>query len=105
MCTTILCCITHLDKPMSESTNNPAPNSPNNAKIVDKKPVVLELEPKTYYWCTCGESTNQPYCNGAHKGTGFVPLPFTVTETKKVALCLCKQTGNAPFCDGAHTKL
>jgi CDGSH-type Zn-finger protein len=74
-------------------------------KIVDKKPVVLELEPKTYYWCTCGESTNQPYCNGAHKGTDFTPLAFEVTETKKVALCLCKHTGNAPFCDGAHTKL
>jgi len=74
-------------------------------KIVGKKPVVLELEPKTYYWCTCGESTNQPYCNGAHKGTGFTPIAFEVTETKKVALCLCKHTGNAPFCDGAHTKL
>jgi CDGSH iron-sulfur domain-containing protein 3 len=72
-------------------------------KIVDKKPVVLELEPKTYYWCTCGESINQPYCNGAHKGTEFTPLAFEVTETKKVALCLCKHTGNAPFCDGAHT--
>jgi CDGSH-type Zn-finger protein len=46
-------------------------------KIVDKKPVVLELEPKTYYWCTCGESTNQPYCNGAHKGTEFTPLALS----------------------------
>lgn len=70
--------------------------------IVDKKPTVLELEPGTYYWCSCGHSNNQPFCNGAHKGTGFVPNKFEQTEKKKVALCLCKHTGNAPFCDGSH---
>lgn len=73
--------------------------------IVDKKPTVLTLEPGTYYWCSCGLSENQPFCNGAHKGTDFKPLAFEVTEAKPVALCLCKYTGNAPFCDGAHQKL
>jgi CDGSH iron-sulfur domain-containing protein 3 len=73
--------------------------------IVDKKPTVLTLEPGTYYWCSCGLSENQPFCNGAHKGTDFKPLAFEVTEAKPVALCLCKHTGNAPFCDGAHQKL
>lgn len=73
--------------------------------IVDKKPTVLTLEPGTYYWCSCGLSENQPFCNGAHKGTDFQPLAFEVTEAKPVALCLCKHTGNPPFCDGAHQNL
>jgi len=77
----------------------------NQPIIADKKPVVLDLEPGDYWWCACGASTNQPYCDGAHKGTGFSPLKFTVEEPKKVALCLCKATANAPFCDGSHTKL
>ncbi|NER35350.1 MAG: CDGSH iron-sulfur domain-containing protein [Oscillatoria sp. SIO1A7] len=76
-----------------------------NAVIADLKPAVLTLEPGTYYWCSCGQSTNQPYCDGSHAGTDFVPLALEITETKQVALCLCKQTGNQPFCDGAHAKL
>ncbi len=77
-------------------------NSDLQPVIVDKKPVVLELEAGSYYWCSCGYSTNQPFCNGAHKGTDFVPTKFEVTEKKKVALCLCKHTAKAPFCDGTH---
>lgn len=73
--------------------------------IADKKPAVLELEPGTYYWCSCGQSQNQPCCNGAHKDTGFTPLAFEVTEKKRVALCNCKHTANPPYCDGAHSKL
>jgi CDGSH iron-sulfur domain-containing protein 3 len=73
--------------------------------IADKKPVVLELEPRTYYWCSCGQSQTQPFCNGAHKGTEFTPLAFEVTENKKVALCNCKYSGNPPYCDGSHSKL
>lgn len=73
--------------------------------IADRKPVVMSLEPGTYYWCTCGRAQNQPFCDGSHKGTGFTPLAFEVTETKTVALCNCKYTGNAPFCDGAHNNL
>jgi CDGSH-type Zn-finger protein len=73
--------------------------------IADTKPVVMALEAGTYYWCTCGQSTNQPFCNGAHQGTEFTPLAFTLEEKKQVALCACKYTQNAPFCDGSHTKL
>ncbi len=73
--------------------------------IVEKKPVVLELAAGTYYWCSCGLSKNQPYCDGSHKGTEFTPVAFEITEPRQVALCNCKHTGNAPFCDGAHTKL
>ena len=73
--------------------------------IAAKAPTVLELEPGKYYWCTCGDSKNQPYCDGAHKGTGFTPMAFELAEQKTVALCLCKHTGNSPYCDGSHSKL
>lgn len=73
--------------------------------IVNKAPVVMELEPGTYYWCSCGKSAKQPFCDGSHKGTDFRPHPFTVDENKKIPICQCKQTKNAPFCDGAHKRL
>ena len=73
--------------------------------IAAKLPAVLELEPGTYWWCRCGRSQKQPYCDGSHKGTGLEPLEFKVAEKKRVALCQCKHTANAPFCDGAHGKL
>jgi len=73
--------------------------------IFDKKPAVLELEPKTYVWCACGRSKNQPFCDGSHAGTGMAPKPFKVEEKKKVVLCNCKHTANPPFCDGTHSKL
>jgi len=74
-------------------------------KVVDKKPVVLELEPGSYYWCACGHSAKQPFCDGAHKGTGFTPVKFDVAEKGKQALCLCKHSGNKPHCDGTHHKV
>lgn len=77
----------------------------NEPTIASKKPTVLELEAGTYYWCACGQSANQPYCDGSHKGTGFTPVSFTVEAKKRVALCNCKRTANGPFCDGAHKNL
>ncbi len=73
--------------------------------IADTKPVVLDLEPGDYYWCSCGKSTKQPYCDGSHQGSEFTPVKFTLSEAKKVALCLCKYTKDAPYCDGSHTQL
>ena len=73
--------------------------------IADKKPAVLTLEPGTYYWCACGRSQGQPFCDGSHSGTEFTPMQFTIEENKKVALCNCKYTKNAPFCDGSHSSL
>lgn len=73
--------------------------------IADKKPVVMELDAGDYWWCSCGQSSNQPFCDGAHKGTEFTPLKFTIDEKKPVALCQCKYTENNPFCDGSHSNL
>nr|WP_321485300.1 CDGSH iron-sulfur domain-containing protein [uncultured Draconibacterium sp.] len=74
-----------------------------------KKPVIakkaLTLEPGTYYWCACGRSKNQPFCDGSHQGTEFTPLPFDIDEKKEVWLCQCKHSKNKPFCDGTHRTL
>lgn len=76
-----------------------------NRIVADKKPAVLDLEPGEYWWCCCGRSSSQPYCDGSHKGTGIEPIRFELTEKKRVALCTCKATGKEPFCDGTHKKL
>jgi len=69
-------------------------------------PIEVQLEAgKQYYWCTCGRSQSQPFCDGSHKGTEFTPKAFSVETNKSSWLCTCKKTGNAPFCDGTHNKL
>jgi len=59
-------------------------------------------EGQKIFWCTCGLSQKQPYCDGSHKGSGLKSLCFTAEATKKMWLCGCKQTKNPPFCDGSH---
>lgn len=73
--------------------------------IADTKPVVGKLEPGTYFWCSCGKSENQPWCDGSHKGSGFAPVKVEITEERNYAMCTCKHTGNPPFCDGTHKNL
>lgn len=74
--------------------------------IAERKPIQTELEEgKTYYWCQCGRSAKQPFCNGAHKGTSFTPMSFTAQKTQKAFLCQCKRTANPPFCDGSHARM
>ncbi len=60
---------------------------------------------QTLYWCACGQSKNQPFCDGSHKGSEFSPKQWVAEKDAKVFLCTCKRTGKAPFCDGSHTKL
>lgn len=70
-----------------------------------KSPIVTEMKAGTYFWCSCGKSANQPYCDGAHKGTAFTPVRVTIEEHKKVAWCTCKHSASQPFCDGSHKNL
>ena len=74
--------------------------------IAQKAPFAMPVEAgKTYFWCSCGQSKKQPYCDGSHKGSTFSPLAFTAADSKTVFLCGCKHTKNAPYCDGAHKAL
>ena len=67
--------------------------------------IVVEVEKnKSYFWCSCGLSSKQPFCDGSHKNTEFSPIKFIADETKKMFFCTCKQTNNEPFCDGSHNK-
>ena len=61
-------------------------------------------EGKSYFWCTCGKSSKQPFCDGSHKGTEFTPLAYKAEESKKVFFCTCKQTDDQPLCDGSHNR-
>ena len=60
------------------------------------------VEGKSYFWCTCGKSLKQPFCDGSHKETEFSPLVFKAEQSKKVFFCTCKQTKDQPLCDGSH---
>lgn len=74
--------------------------------IAGKAPIAVELEAgKRYAWCSCGESSKQPFCDGAHKGSSFTPTVFVAEESKTAYMCTCKQTGNPGMCDGAHKAL
>jgi CDGSH-type Zn-finger protein len=75
-------------------------------RIAAREPVAVQLQAgKTIYWCACGLSKNQPYCDGSHKDTGFEPLAYTPEKSGEAWLCQCKRTGNAPLCDGTHNRL
>ena len=74
--------------------------------IAQKAPYAVEVEEgKTYFWCVCGKSANQPFCDGAHKGGDFAPMKYTAEKSGKLYFCGCKRTGNEPLCDGSHNKL
>jgi CDGSH-type Zn-finger protein len=76
------------------------------AHIAQKAPYPVEVEAgKSYYWCSCGQSKNQPMCDGSHKDTGLSPVKFDAIENKTVYFCGCKHNANSPLCDGTHSKL
>jgi CDGSH-type Zn-finger protein len=74
-------------------------------KVAGSAPVVVKLEQGTYYWCACGLSENQPWCDGSHAGTGINPVSVSIDKPSTVAMCLCKQTGDQPRCDGSHSNI
>jgi CDGSH-type Zn-finger protein len=76
------------------------------AKIAATQPIAVEIsQGTTYYWCSCGRSATQPFCDGAHQGSDFAPLPFTPQKSGTAYLCQCKRSKNPPYCDGAHKGL
>jgi CDGSH iron-sulfur domain-containing protein 3 len=71
-----------------------------------KAPYGVEVEAgKRYFWCACGRSQGQPYCDGSHKGTGLTPMMYTAEKSGQVWFCGCKATSRQPMCDGTHNKL
>ena len=78
------------------------------AVVAGKAPMPVEVEAgKASFWCTCGRSKNQPFCDGAHlrEGTDFLPQKWEAPESRTVYFCACKQTAGAPLCDGTHNRL
>jgi len=73
--------------------------------VFQKFPIVQAAEPGAYWWCSCGGSKTQPFCDGSHKGTAFSPLQTEIKEKKTVAWCASKHSKNKPFCDGSHKAL
>jgi CDGSH-type Zn-finger protein len=74
-------------------------------KIAQKYPYMMECDSGEYWWCACGQSADQPFCDGSHKGTKFKPIAAKIEKLKTVAWCGCKQSSNKPFCDGTHNDL
>jgi CDGSH-type Zn-finger protein len=73
--------------------------------IAQKSPYAVEMAAGDYWWCACGQSRRQPFCDGSHKGSGHSPVRFSISESQKMWLCGCKGSSNQPFCDGSHRKL
>ncbi len=74
--------------------------------IAQKSPYEVELEEgKTYFWCACGKSAKQPFCDGSHQDTEFLPKKYEAQESKTIFFCGCKNSSTKPLCDGSHNKL
>lgn len=74
--------------------------------VAQPAPFAVPVEAgKSYFWCSCGHSQNQPFCDGSHKPTTMTPVKFTATESKTVFFCGCKHSAKAPLCDGSHKTL
>ncbi len=72
-------------------------------EVAGKEPIKVEVEEgKSYFWCTCGKSSKQPFCDGSHKDSEFAPMKWTAEADGAKFFCACKQTGNSPMCDGSH---
>ena len=74
--------------------------------IPQKTPLPVDVEEgRKYFWCSCGKSDRQPFCDGSHQGTEFLPLTYVAETTRTLYFCACKHTRGAPLCDGSHNSL
>ncbi len=74
--------------------------------VAQKSPYPVDVQAgKKYFWCACGRSKNQPFCDGSHKGTGLTPVAYDAAQSRKLWFCGCKTTKNRPLCDGSHNAL
>ncbi len=74
--------------------------------VAGTAPIMIEVEAgKSYWWCSCGKSAKQPFCDGSHKGSEFVPTRYEATATGKAWFCACKRSAKGALCDGSHKKL
>jgi CDGSH iron-sulfur domain-containing protein 3 len=74
--------------------------------ITQKAPYEVDVkEGESYWWCACGRSKNQPFCDGSHKGTGMSPVEYKAKRAKPTYFCGCRRSANQPLCDGAHNNL
>lgn len=74
--------------------------------VAQKSPFGVEVQAgRSYWWCACGRSKNQPFCDGSHKGTEFSPVEFKADTARQVFFCGCKSSGKRPVCDGTHNRL
>jgi CDGSH iron-sulfur domain-containing protein 3 len=74
--------------------------------IAQRAPMPVEVEAgKVYFWCACGRSSKQPFCDGSHAGTSFQPVRWKAEQSERKFFCCCKHTGGQPFCDGTHSTL
>jgi len=73
--------------------------------VASKSPAVIKVEAGEYWWCSCGKSKGQPFCDGSHKGSCFSPQKVVIEESRTIALCNCKHSANGAMCDGSHSSL
>ena len=78
----------------------------NKPQVYQKASMPVDVEQgKSYFWCSCGKSEKQPFCDGSHSGSDFTPVVYQAEKTQTVFLCGCKYSKNAPLCDGTHGSL
>jgi CDGSH-type Zn-finger protein len=80
--------------------------SENKPTVAQQAPYAVDVEAgKTYWWCACGNSRKQPFCDGSHKAGPYLPLEYKAEAAVKLYFCGCKHSANKPLCDGSHKKL